>query len=806
MPLSPGSRLGPYEIIAPIGAGGMGEVYRAHDSRTGRDVAIKVSAEQFSERFSREVHAVAALNHPNIWTLYDVGPNYLVLELVEGSTLEELLSGDPRFSPERESLRSSARTSEVLPARGGGAPRGLGIDDALRIARQIADALDAAHDKDIVHRDLKPANIKVTPDGVVKVLDFGLATAGPGQAGGAGRAGGEAGPVLTNSPTFAPLVTGTGVILGTAAYMAPEQARGQAVDKRADIWAFGVILFEMLSGRRLFEGDTASDTLASVLKEEPDWQPRAGQYARVAAALSREGPENAGCAISATRCRCSRWKAVSLPDRPRATGRSTWIAWSAAAVFLAAASAIAIVHFREKAPTTPEAIRFEIPLPPSINEPLGLPFSISPDGHRLASLGFGPDGRFHFHIRALDSLEYHDVPDTDVTLANWFFWSPDSRFIAFEEDGKLKRVDVAGGTAKIVCDLPGRMLGGSWNRDDMIIFGFDGGGIMRVPAGGGSPSPVTTVDPAHKEMSHLEPAFLPDGRHFVYGRGTSRFGSDVPVFLGSIDVRPDQQETRELLATHVTTAGLGLAFASSPGAGPGQLLYLRGRALVAQPFDVAGRRLFGEGVPLVETSDAGFSVSSTGVLVTRAAGAQSYQLTWIDRHGRTLSTIGEPGPYTSGALSPDGARAAVLKIGSTGGEDLWLLDLARGTSTPLTFGETVISVGTAWSPDSRRIALGLNQGTNFGLLQAPIDGAPVEVLMRTSSPTLPASWSRDGRFILFTSVEKTTKQDVGVLSLSDKPTQTCRCPPLYYFAVGRRNASRSRCALSDASLFLTASS
>jgi len=738
--LTPGTELGPYEIIAPIGAGGMGEVYRAHDSRTGRDVAIKISAEQFSERFSREVHAVAALNHPNICTLYDVGPNYLVLELVEGPTLAEYLG----------------RVGQVARA-------GLPLDKALPIARQIADALDAAHDKGIVHRDLKPANIKVKSDGVVKVLDFGLARIGTEQAGESAD--------LTNSPTFAPLVTGTGVILGTAAYMAPEQARGQVADKRADIWAFGVILFEMLSGRRLFEGDTASDTLASVLKEEPNWNavPTAARplLRRCLEKDPKRRLRDIGDAMPLLD-----FEAASPRDQPRERRRSALLAWATAGILLAVASAIAVVHFREKALSTPDAVRFEIPLPPAINRTLGLTFSISPDGRRLASLGFGLDGRYHFHIRALDALEIREVPDIDLALGSAFFWSPDSRFLAFEADGKLRSTDLSGGAARVVCDLPGRMLGGSWNRDDVIVFGVDGRGVMRVAAGGGSPSPVTKVDPARKETSHIGPTFLADGRHFIYGRGTYRSGSEVPVFVGSIDVQPDQQDSRELLTTRMTQAGLGLAFASASDRRSGHVLYLRGRSLLAQPFDVANQRLLGNGVPLVEASDAGFSVSATGVLVSKASGAQNYQLAWIDRQGRTLETIGEPGPYSNGVVSPDGRKAAVFKVGNTDASDLWLVDLVRGTSSPLTFNGTS-AITAAWSPDSKQLAFGLQQAPAFGILHTAIDGARgVETSLNADRPVFPTAWSPDRRFILYCMIGARTKQDIAALSLTDKPVST----------------------------------
>jgi predicted Ser/Thr protein kinase len=408
MPLAAGEKLGPYEIVRPIGAGGMGDVYLGTDSRLHRSVAIKVSAERFNERSEIEARAVAALNHPNICTLYDVGPNYLVMELIEGDTLSDRIRQGP-----------------------------LPLEEALDIARQIADALAAAHERGIVHRDLKPGNIKIRSDGSVKVLDFGLAKRVESAV---------SRPASNDSPTMTVATTEAGMILGTAAYMAPEQARGKTVDRRADIWAFGVVLWEMLTGQQLFEGETITDVLANVVHREPDWNRVPQRTRRLLRSCLERGPRKRLQDIGDARLLLDEEAgpvAASLPA-PAQTVHSvslvmgSKIAWGAAALLLLLLAPLAWFHFREKPPVA-ETVRFQVPLPGKFNMQY---VTLSPDGRYLAYAGGTPDGVGHIWVRSLDTIEARMLPGTENGGSP--FWSPDSRYIAFTEGGKLKKIDVTG--------------------------------------------------------------------------------------------------------------------------------------------------------------------------------------------------------------------------------------------------------------------------------------------------------------------------------------------------------------------------
>src|SRR3984885_5629976 len=411
MPLSVGDTLGPYEILSQIGAGGMGVVYKARDTRLDRMVALKVSTEQYSERFGREARAVAALNHPNICQIYDVGPNYIVMELVEGES-----------------------------------PRGpMPLETALNYARQIADALEAAHEKNIVHRDLKPGNIKITPEGKVKVLDFGLAKLPPV----------EPGSTTENSPTLTMGATQAGVVLGTAAYMSPEQARGKPVDKRADIWAFGVVLFELLTGQRPFQGEDLTETLASVVKEQPRIDQAPAQVRRLLKKCLEKDPKKRLRDIGDV------WELLDQTPAPYTTAPSpSRLGWGIAAVLAVIAAALAFIHFREQPPVA-ELTRFQVPLPPNEAFPVAglVPQAISPDGRKLAFMTAGARGKLHFWIRSFDSLGARALPGVDPRPSpQSFFWSPDSRFLAFlSSDLKLKKVAVAGGPPQTLCDAPGAL-------------------------------------------------------------------------------------------------------------------------------------------------------------------------------------------------------------------------------------------------------------------------------------------------------------------------------------------------------------
>ena len=486
MPLSVGDKLGPYEILCSIGAGGMGEVYRARDPRLNRDIAIKVSAAQFTERFEREAKAIAALNHPNICQVYDVGPNYLVMEFIEGES-----------------------------------PKGpMPLDEALRIARQIAAALEAAHEKGITHRDLKPGNIKIKPDGTVKVLDFGLAKVG--------RTVGASGE---NSPTLTIGMTEAGMILGTAAYMAPEQARGKEnVDKRADIWAFGVVLHELITGKRLFQGEDVGDTLASVIKDQPNLDDVPQQVRSLLKQCLEKDPKKRLRDIGDMDLLLGEPLALPAQTVPALRHRS-WLPWCVAGFLLFSLMPANIIHFRETPPSALPSAQFELPSPTAR---VG-PFALSPDGRYLAMSGNGRRDRLW--VRPIDSLEARELPGTEG--ASYPFWSPDSSYIGFLADGKLKKIALTGGEAQILCDA-GQGDGGSWGPNGTILFGLSTAtgstrALGRVSAAGGVPTPVTKV--TVEGDAHKYPEFLPDGRHFLY-LVTSVKTETAGIYVGSLDGAP----------------------------------------------------------------------------------------------------------------------------------------------------------------------------------------------------------------------------------------------------------------------------
>ncbi len=702
MPLSPGDKLGPYEILAPIGAGGMGEVYRAHDPRLRRDVAIKVSAERFSERFEREARAIAALNHTNICQIYDVGPNFLVMELVEGENLKG-----------------------PLP-----------LETALDYARQIADALQAAHDKGITHRDLKPGNIKIKPDGTLKVLDFGLAKNSPS----------EAGAPSENSPTLSMGMTQAGAILGTAAYMAPEQARGKTVDRRADIWAFGVVLYEMLTGERLFKGDDLSETLASVIKEEPKLDQVPVKVQRLLRSCLEKDPKQRLQAIGDWRLLLVE-QAFGLQARAQAKGLLHWVWPAVAAVATLALAALAFIHFRETPPPE-QTLRSSITLPENSTVHS---LAISPDGRTLV-IAAAVNGKRQLWLRSMDALQAQPMAFTDDAMLP--FWSPDSRYIGFFAQGKLKKVAASGGPSQSLCDAP-QGAGGSWNRDDVIVFAPDPtASFQRVAAAGGVPTDVT------KKMGfELYPVFLPDGRHFLY----ASLGAPeaTGIFVGSLDGK----ENRRVLAD-----GSGAVFAPSARSNRnGHILFVRQNTLMAVPFDPVSAQIAGDvfpladGVPLSGLAYLPSTVSENGVLLysTGAAGGGASQLGWYDRTGKSLGPVGAPGSAYA-ALSPDEKSVVYVRQASVG-TDLWVRDLNRGTETRFTSdGSNVIPF---WSPRSDRIVFSSNRkGGVFNLYQKATNGSgQEELLLPNTLNTLPSQWSRDGRFIVYYQADPKNKFDIWVL-------------------------------------------
>jgi len=709
MPLSVGDRLGPYEIVSPIGAGGMGEVYKARDGRLDRMVALKVSKAEFTERFAREARTVAQLNHPNVCTLFDVGPNYLVMEFVEGTPL--LSEANP----------------EPLPT-----------EKALEYSGQILDALDAAHRKGIVHRDLKPANVMITKQGI-KLLDFGLA-----KQTGALSAGPEDVTMTALSME--------GQISGTLQYMAPEQLEGKSADARSDIFAFGLVLYEMISGQRPFTGATPANTIASIMREQPrplnELQPLAppGLDPIVQTCLEKDPDKRWQSAREVKHALM--WMARnSVPSAvTQATTAATFPAknfrlWQSAAVVLGlAAVALAGWMLRPKPEPPAPITRFEVSLPDNVN--FGQYVSLSPDGRKLVINTTGNNGIW---IRDMDALEWRRLPGTEGAASP--FWSPDGRFLAFAVQNQLKKIDISGGPAQTLCTLSEGTVGsGAWNRDGVIIFANrPSGGILRVSQAGGIPTPVTAVDYSRGEVFHTLPIFMPDGKHFIYFRqgGPAVAG----VYAGLLEAKPTEQPRDRILAN--TFAALEA---------DRRLFFMQENNLMVQPFDVDRMQLRGEPVPLIErvgtTGAIGvFSVSPGGVLAWRpGVGGRQFLLTWFDREGKVLNTFGQPGDDQTVALSPDGTRAIVRDGSVVTLGDLWQIDFARGVRTRVTFRKTFGS-GAIWSPDGTRIVF------SAGNPRAPLDtlyeksssGAGEEkVLLKMQGQNLYATnWSRDGRFLLF---------------------------------------------------------
>ena len=733
MTLSIGNRLGPYEIRAALGAGGMGEVYRGRDTELHRDVALKVVGERFAQdpdriaRFKREAQVLASLNHPHIGAIYGVvdfpGGRALVLELVEGPTLADRVAGGP-----------------------------IPLDEALAIARQIAEALAAAHELGVVHRDLKPANVKLRPDGTVKVLDFGLAKAAE-----AGTASGDA-----HSPTItSPAMTQMGVILGTAAYMSPEQAKGRPADKRSDVWAFGCVVFEMLSGKRAFAGEDVADTLALVMTQPPKWEllplatpPSIRRLLR--RCLERDRSRRLADITDARLEIDERNGDAAVPPR-QVTGLSRWLPWAVASVaLLLAMIAVAALYSRNGPTELPAATRFSITAPPKTE--LRGSFAVSPDGRRVVLRGLS-EGKVVLWVRALESVDARPLAGTDEASSP--FWSPDSRFIGFFSGGKLKKIEAAGGPVQTVCDAPGDGWGGSWNADGLIVFApREGEGLERVSAAGGTPEPLTTLDSSRGEVSHLRPHFLPDGRHFLYLVISSQ-PENAGIRVGSVD----STETKLLVNTD----------ASGAYAPPGYLLFLRDRTLMARRFDAERLAIAGEPFPVADDVDrlgpgsrfALFSVSRTGVLVYRSGSSEASQLAWFDRQGKPLGTVGPVANYSAPWLSPDESRVAFNGAAPQGGNtDVWLMDLARGNPIRLTFDPSPDHT-PVWSPDGGRILFTSERDGHANLYQTASSGGGTDELLVTSDSRKSANdWSADGKFLLYQELNPKTGFDLWVFPLA----------------------------------------
>ncbi len=722
--LTTGSSVGHYQILGSLGAGGMGEVYRARDTKLGRDVALKILPEAVSTdperraRFAREARSLAALNHPNIAQVHgfeDGEPtSALIMELVDGQDLSERIRRGP--SP---------------------------FDDAIAIARQIGDALQTAHDRGIIHRDLKPGNIKVRDDGTVKVLDFGLAKALDQGSGIADQGSGE----LSNSPTITtPAMTMHGMILGTAAYMAPEQAKGRAVDRRADIWAFGCVLYEMLTGRKAFAGDDVSDTLASILKSDVDWTGVPPQATRLLKRCLEKDPRKRLHDVG------DAWDL--LEDRsplPQSTPqRSSWLPWTVAALFAVTTIGLAALRFMQPAPAPPESARFQIAPPP--NTEFSTYLAVSPDSRRVAFTASDRNRMSTLWVRDLQSLEARQLPGTENATSP--FWSPDGRFIAFADGRVLKKIDLSGGPAQTLGEAPGSVGLGAWNTAGAIVVGTRGlGGLYKVPDTGGTLVPLTSIV-EESERGHSFPTFLPDQKRFLYIKLSAR-ADEQGVYMGSIDAAPEQQGTTRLLPL-----GFGPLVLTNGDQGR-RLLFARGGTVMSQPFDADRVELSGEPTPVAErVGSAGsfaFFGAGSNVLVYRtgtAATSTSEQLTWFDRTGKEIAKVGDPlavsaGPFSL-AIAPDGRRAAVMISEAAPPADLWLVEFARGLVTRLT-STPGAEAGPVWAPDSRRLAFRRGRTDNFSsdMFVKDVDGADEEEPI-APQPTggTPTDWSRDGRTIL----------------------------------------------------------
>ena len=738
MAIDVGTKLGAYEITARIGAGGMGEVYKARDTRLNRAVAIKTLPEHFGDRpdlkqrFEREARTIASLNHPHICTIYDVGQHesvdYLVLEYIEGQTLAERLSKGP-----------------------------LPIAEALARAIEVADALDKAHRQGIVHRDVKPGNIMLTKSGA-KLMDFGLAklrAAGPDSA-----------PMTASAaPTNASALTMQGTVLGTLQYMSPEQIEGKEADARTDIFAFGATLYEMLSGKKAFEGKSQVRLMAAILEDEPKplttIQPLASKEMEwfIAACLTKNPDDRWQTARDMLREleRVRENAARPVAQAEAAASRPVWRkALTAAHAFttiaLLAAIGLGYLYLR---PGAAPLTRFQVTLPEktSFFAPTALlganGGTISPDGRRLVWGAVEAGGKSQLWVRSLDEVAAQPLNGTD----NGFFpfWSPDSRTIGFFADGKLKKVAVAGGSAQTLCDAGGAPRGGSWSKDGVIVFAPNvGSALVRVPAEGGQPSPVTALDTSRQEIGHLWPAFLPDGNHFLFV--SSSAGSNAGVYAGSLDA----SETKQLLN----------AEANAVYAPPGYLLFTREGTLVAQRFDASRLELSGEAVLVAEgvSFDSGnqvsaFSVSDNGALTFRTGDASTTQLTWFDRNGKRLDQVGPPGSYLHPALSPDQTRLAVTRTDTQA--DIWVLDLARNAFSRFTF-HPARDIFPVWSPDGSKIAW----QRGLSIYQKSASGAgQEELVMQMPGQVILNQWSPDGKHLLSFVINTKGSMDVGISPL-----------------------------------------
>jgi eukaryotic-like serine/threonine-protein kinase len=728
--LTSGTKLGPYEIQSPLGAGGMGEVYRARDTRLERTVAVKIlpshlsSSPEAKQRFEREARAISSLNHPNICTLHDVGHqdgiDFLVMEYLEGETLADRL------------------------AKGA-----LSHEQVLKYGIEICEGLERAHKSGVVHRDLKPGNVMLTKTGA-KLMDFGLAKAAmPEKPPSSGLT------ATLMSPGGSHPLTAQGTVVGTFQYMSPEQVEGKDADARSDIFALGAVLYEMATGKRAFAGKTTASVVAAIMASDP--QPISSVRPMSPQALDRvvktclaKDPDERFETVHDVKLQL-KWiveggSQAGVPASVAVHGKNRErILWAASALLLVACGALLAIHFGQSK-TERQAIHAYIPAPEkstfAFSGDLTGPLVVSPDGTRLVFAARDGEGKQLLWVRPLESAASQPLGGTEG--ATYPFWSADSRFIGFFAEGKLKKIEARGGPAQVLCDaIDGR--GGTWNREDIIVFAPTyAGPLFQVSAQGGTPVQVTELDPAG-ETSHRWPQFLPDGRHFLYfARNVA--AEVASTYVGSID----RKERKQLLRNRSN-----LVYAP-----PGYLLFVRDNTLMAQRFDVKDLSLHGDASPLADGvlanlpySRAVVSVSENGVLAYAGIGdaVQVSRLRWVDRTGKQLGLVGDPGGYSTPHLSPDGKKLAVALIDpSRATSDIWIYDLVHGGKTRLTFDSSINSQ-PVWSPDAGHIVYWSSRRNQFPqLYQKAANGeGSDELLLDSSTQDRPDDWSPDGQFIIY---------------------------------------------------------
>lgn len=735
MGLTSGSRLGPYEIQSPLGAGGMGEVYRARDTRLDRVVAVKIlpehlsSSEELKTRFEREARAVSSLNHPHICHLYDVGSqdgtSFLVMEYLEGESLADR-------------LRKGA----------------LPLKQVLAFGIQIAEALAAAHRAGILHRDLKPGNVILTASGA-KLLDFGLAKTSPAPSGSAAAISSMT--PSTPTMTIAELsskskeLTQRGTIVGTFQYMAPEVLQGAEADARSDVFSLGCVLYEMVTGRKAFEGKSQLSVLTAILEKDPEpiqhVQPASPAVLdHVVGTCLEKNPEERFQTAQDVKLEL-KWIAASGPETKASTASLRdlrhWLVGATAVIFALAA----VIAYFSFSPLPKPVVRSFVLPPPGTSfvtlSPTSGPPEISPDGTKITFSAHDEKGNVMLYIRALNSLTAEAHPGTND--ASYPFWSPDSHEIGFFAEGKLKTISLDGGPPQVLCEV-NVARGGAWSKEGVIVFApTTGSGLMRVSAGGGAPEPASKLDLAHGENSHRWPYFLPDGSHFLFWARNSRGVQEHTLYvgkLGSLDAKPLMRS--ELMAIYAQ----------------GYLLFMRDRTLMAQVFDPGKVELKGTPIPVAEqiatntiSNRPVFSASDDGTLLYQAGNlVGGWRLLWVARDGRQIGPMGDWDRYFDPAISPDGKRVAAGLLTNLGTIDIWTFDLARGTKTRLTFGPSVQRY-PVWSPDGKTIFYASNGKGAFQIFSKPADGSgPEQPVLEDAAIEFPLDISSDQRYLVFTRV------------------------------------------------------